>query len=327
MNILICAADPADRKLAAFAARSFPADAPPEILSDPAFSRSYRKKAQGAFVYFDAALGSDRVRELASRLDEVEDCGWGILDRKGESMDPAAWFFAGASDYVGPSLYKAGIGPERLEEALVYADLEYDEADAPTPSGGSSFPGWSALAEGADVPVRFCYAAVGNQKSLLERIGEKRLDRLREEFATFLDSWFKDSGGIVWIRETAGCLLLFPPQDVGMNPIMSAFRLLLDRALIGYEVFKLEVPLSFRFAFHAGRTMWQRPGATGKIVSEDVNFVFHLGTKAAGDGYVLVSSEAASDIPASLRDLFTGAGDYEGRSLIASKTFKDSSES
>ena len=177
--------------------------------------------------------------------------------------------------------------------------------------------------EGADVPVRFCYAAVGNQKSLLERIGEKRLDKLREDFAAFLEPWSKECGGIVWIRETAGSLLLFPPRDEGMNPVLAAFRLLLDRALIGYEVFKLEVPLTFRFAFHAGRTMWRKPGATGSIVAEDVNFVFHLGMKAAGDGYILVSDDARTSIPSSLGDLFAPAGDFEGRSLIASRRFKD----
>jgi hypothetical protein len=320
MSILICAADPADRKLAAFVARSFSGGEAPDIIGDASFSRSFRKRAQGAFVYFDAALGPDRVRELASKLDGIEDCGWGVLDREGASTDPAAWFFAGACDYVGPSLFKSGLGPERLDEALAYAGLSEDGSPS---SGGDSFPGWSALEEGSELRVRFCYAAVGNQKSLLERIGEKRLDKLREDFAAFLESWAKESCGIVWIRETAGCLLLFPPRDEGMNPVLAAFRLLLDRALIGYEVFKLEVPLSFRFAFHAGRTMWQRPGATGRIVSEDVNFVFHLGTKAAGDGYILASSDAEDAIPASLRDLFTAAGDFEGHNLLASKAFRD----
>ena len=97
----------------------------------------------------------------------------------------------------------------------------------------------------------------------------------------------------------------------------------LDRALIGYEVFKLEVPLTFRFAFHAGHTQWRKPGATGNVISEDVNFVFHLGMKAAGDGYILASADAERAVPECLRELFSEAGDYEGRSLIASRKFKD----
>jgi hypothetical protein len=320
MKLIICAAAPEDKKLVAFAARSFSRGFEVEILADPAFSRSCKKKAPDSFVYFEAGLGLDRVIELAAKLDGIEACGWGVLDREGESADPAAWFFAGASDYIGPALCKAGVGSERLGEALAYAGLAEERAADPDEE---AFPGWASLEEGASVSVRFLYAAIGNQKGLLERIGEKRLDKLREDFAAFLESWSKECGGIVWIRETAGCLMLFPPEDEGMNPVLAAFRLLLDRALVGYEIFKLEVPLTFRLAFHAGRTMWQRPGATGKIVSEDVNFVFHLGSKAAGDGYIVSSSETEKAIPACLRDLFAAAGDFEGRSLIASRRFKE----
>lgn len=328
MTILICSADPSDKRLAAFAAKSFPQGGATcggvELIADSAFARSHKKKAADAFVYFDAAMGRERVLELASKLEGAEGCGWGILDREGETGDPAAYFFAGASDFVGQALFKAGFGPGRLEEALAFAGLlEEGDGAGEDEAGEAGFPGWAALEEGADTAVRFCYAAIGYQKELLERIGDKRLNKLREDFASFLEPWSKECGGIVWIRESAGCLLLFPPKDEGMNPVLAAFRLLLDRALIGYEVFKLEAPLSFRFAFHAGRTMWRKPGATGSVVSEDVNFVFHLGMKAAGDGYLLLSADAEKAIPACLRDLFSGAGDFEGRALVASRKFKD----
>ncbi len=322
MRILICAADGEDKKLAAFAARCLSSQGGADLIADSAFARSIKKKAPNSFVYFDSGLGKERILELASKLGDLESCAWGVIDRTGESPDPAAFFFAGASDYIGAQLFKPGLGPGRLEEALAFSGL-YGAGTGAAKAEQAAFPGWAGLEEGASVPVRFCYAAIGNQKEILERIGEKRLGKLREDFAGFLESWSKECGGIVWIRETAGCLLLFPPRDEGMNPVLAAFRLLLDRALIGYEVFKLEVPLTFRFAFHEGRTMWRKPGATGNIVAEDVNFVFHLGTKAAGDGYVLASAEAAEAIPAYLRDLFAPAGDFEGRALLASRRFKD----
>jgi hypothetical protein len=320
MKILICAINPEDKKLSAFASRSLRSCGKAELIADSAFSRGYKKKAQGSFVYFDSELGKDRILELAAKLDKVESCAWGVIDRAGESEDPAGYFFAGASDYVGERLFKAGFAAGRLEEVLVYAGLAAEEC---AEAEAEAFPGWTKLEEGAEVPVRFCYVAVGNQKGLLERIGEKRLGKLREDFAAFLESWSKECGGIVWIRDTTGCLVLFPPKDEGMNPFLAAFRLLLDRALIGYEVFKLEVPLTFRFAFHKGHTMWRKPGATGNIVSEDVNFSFHLGTKAAGDGYILASADVEKVIPECLADLFSPAGDFEGRALVASRRFKD----
>jgi hypothetical protein len=324
MKLLICASESEGKKLSGFAARSLGDYGEAELVADSAFVRSAKKKAPGSFVYFDSSLGDDRILELASKLDDVEDCAWGVLDRTGVSIDPASFFFAGASDYVGPTLFKAGLGPGRLQQALDYSGLGPDgEGAAPTEDESEPFPGWAELAEGVEVPVRFCYAAIGDQRGLLEMIGEKRLGKLRDDFAAFLESWSKECGGIMWIRDPGGCLLLFPPKNEGLNPILAAFRLLLDRALIGYEVFKLEVPLTFRFAFHAGRTMWRRPGATGNIVSEDVNYAFHLGTKAAGDGYILVSREAERAIPGCIADLFSGAGDFEGRALVASRRFKD----
>jgi hypothetical protein len=322
VRVLICASEGEEKRLAAFALRSLDSCDSVEIVPAAAFARSAKKKAAGSFVYFDSAVGEGRVLELAARLEGIERCAWGIIDRAGEASDPAAYFFAGASDYVGPTLFKAGFGPGRLDEVLAYSGLAEGQVEEESVEP-EAFPGWAALEEGADAKVRFCYAAVGDQRSLLERIGEKRLDKLREDFAAFLESWSKECGGLVWIRETAGCLLLFPPQDEGMNPVLAAFRLLLDRAIVGYEVFKLEVPLTFRFAFHEGRTMWRKPGATGGVISEDVNFAFHLGTKAAGDGYLLASSEASTAIPPCLADLFSPAGDFEGRSLLASRRFKD----
>jgi hypothetical protein len=319
MKVYVCAADAEDKKLSAFASRHLAACGSSELIAEASFSRTGKKKAQDAFVYFDLGMGQERVLELASKLDEVESCAWGVIDRAGEAADPAAFFRAGASDYVGERLFKAGFPPGRLEELLDYAGFELEKCEPEE----EEFQGWSKLKEGAEVPVRFCYAAIGNQKGLFERIGEKRLGKLRDDFAAFLEPWSKECGGLVWIRDTAGCLVLFPPKDEGMNPLLAAFRLLLDRALIGYEVFKLEVPLTFRFAFHQGHTMWRKPGATGNIVAEDVNFAFHLGTKAAGDGYILASTDVEKAVPACLADLFSAAGDFEGRSLLASKRFKD----
>ena len=321
MRVVFFAADPDDRRLGSVLSRARPREVEFEILPLASFSRSYKKKAPGALVYLDAS-GMDEVRllECGARLGELPGCAWGAFDRGGELSDPAAVFRAGGKDYLGPALMKGGFEPSRVAAALAFAGL------GPAPAGAgteSAFPGWTSLNEGDTIDVRFCYAALGAQRELLEQIGEKRLYALRESFNDFLSPWAAEGGGIVWIREAAGSLVLFPPKDEGMNPVLAAFRLILDRAIVGYEVFNLEIPLTFRFAFHAGRTPWRRIGATGTIVAEDVNFVFHLGGKAAQDGSVLVSKAAADSVPACLKDLFVEAGDYEGRSLLASRRFKD----
>ncbi|HOX33070.1 MAG TPA: hypothetical protein PLB91_12120 [Spirochaetales bacterium] len=324
MRILVYAADPADRKLSGLLAKALPRGAELELLAYASFLKTYKKKAPGAFVYLDAGAEPDagRLADQGAKLASLALCAWGVVDRGGAIADPAILFFAGARDYIGKSLAREGLPPGRLGRALASAGLA--PAAAPSPdSAASAFPGWGALSPGDQVQVRFCYAAVGNQRELLERIGEKRLHKLKEDFAAFLEPWAKECGGIEWIRDQSGSLLLFPPKDEGMNPVLAAFRLLLDRALVGYEVFRLETPLSFRFAFHSGVTMWRPPGSTGTVVSDDVNFIFHLGTKAAADGAIVASEEAERSVPPFLRDLFSPAGDFEGRRLSASKRFRD----
>lgn len=324
MRVVVYAADPEERKLSGLIARAMPQGTELEILPFSSLARSYRKKAAGSFVYIEAAAEPDAARlvELGAKLSAVEGCAWGVIDKAGDIADPASLFFAGAKDYIGPRLVKSGVGSERVGCALAFAGMTSRRARADG-EPAAPFPGWGSLKVGDEIRVRFCYAAVGNQRELLERIGEKRLNKLKEDVASFLEPWAKECGGIVWIREPTGNLILFPPRDEGMNPVLAAFRLLLDRALVGYEVFRLETPLTFRFAFHAGATMWRPPGSTGTIVSDDVNFIFHLGMKAADDGVVFVSDEAERSVPAYLRDLFAVAGDFEGRRLSASKRFRD----
>jgi len=321
MRLLVCSADPGSRKLAAFLRKSELSDADAEIVSPAWLSRSFKTKARGAFVYFFLPeLGERKALSLASKLAAAEDIAWGVMDPAGEAEDPAAFFFAGARDYIGPRLFKDGAGPKRLAAAIAFASARGGCRDDPA---APEFAGWDSLAEGDQFEARFCYAALADQEGLSERIGEKRLGKLKDEFASFLESWSRESGGILWIREAGGCLLLFPPADAQANPILSAFRLLLDRVLVGYEVFRLQVPLSFRFAFHAGRASWRRRGATGTIVSDDVNYVFHLGQRTESDGLIVVSETAERAIPACLQDLFSRAGSFEGRQLHVSRRFTD----
>lgn len=297
-----------------------------ELVLPSSFGRTKRKRSGADFVYFDAAaVPPARLAELSAKMEGG--APWGVLDPYGAVEDPAALLRSGASDYLGPALLRRGaaVTGERVREAASFAARRAASAGArkACDDGGAgrdaAFPGWGKLVEGETYRFLFCFASIADQGRVQARIGERRMDALRAAFRDHLDGWARERGGIVWIHDAASNLLLFPipPADGGAGePLLGAFRMVLDQILLGYETFRMEVPLGFRFAFHSGEAPWKRPGATGSVVSEHVNFIYHLGARGAPRSALVVSEDAGPE-PAFLADLFEDAGAFEGRRLRA----------
>lgn len=296
----------------------FPAKVEVETMAISSLKRSVERRAD-RFVYLDArGLGNEALLEAAAWLSGRSEIAWGVLDPDGAVADPAALFFAGAADYLGPGVLP--VDETRLRCALARA---HRDDEAPEPEQARSFPGWSKLREGKEYDFLFCHAAIGEADRLRDAIGEKRLAKLRESFAAHMAEIAEGLDGKAWILESHGLLLVFPPKATSDSPVLAAFELLLDRALVGYEVFKLEVPLTFRFAFHAGKAPWRPPGATGTVVSEDVNFIFHLANRGGHDGRITLSAACADAIPPQLSDIFLPGSAFEGYDTLVSRRFLD----
>lgn len=296
----------------------FPARVEVETMAISGLKRSVERRAD-RFVYLDArGLEREALLDAAAWLSGRPGIAWGVVDPDGEVADPAALFFAGATDYLGPGILP--VDETRLRIALGRA---HRDDEAPEPETARSFPGWAKLREGKEYDFLFCHAAIGEPDRLREAIGEKRLAKLKEAFAAHMAEIAEGIDGKAWILDSQGLLLAFPPKDLPDSPVLAAFELLLDRALVGYEVFKLEVPLTFRFAFHAGKAPWRPPGATGTVVSEDVNFIFHLANRGGHDGRITLSQACADAVPSQLADVFQPAPAFEGHEILISRRFLD----
>lgn len=295
-------------------------------------SRIGKPKGDLDFAYFDsAALSAAKLSGLGDKLGP--DQNWGVLDKAGAVADPAALFHGGAADYLGPQLLKRGARPivaERLRSALALARRSALGAEAiveGTAASGAAmrsypaFPGWGKLKVETCYPFEFVFAALGDQRALMSRFGEKGLDRIRADFSRYIEAWAEERGGKLWIRDASTNLLLFPATEEPVSPITDLLRLQLDRVLIGYEVFRVDIPLRFRFALHEGDAPWREPGNTGTVVSEHVNFIYHLGMKAIEDGRIGVSDAAFRLIPEGLASLFRDAPDFEDHRVRQSLTF------
>ena len=127
---------------------------------------------------------------------------------------------------------------------------------------------------------------------------------------------------LLWMQ-SEGCLLYLVPVE-GSRPesmIEALLRLFMDLPLIAIERFALPVSFPLVCAIHRGELPFVPPGATASLVSEPVNFIFHLGAKRAEPGRITLSVDAQAAIPATLEDLFMAMGSFEGRDILASRRF------
>jgi hypothetical protein len=103
----------------------------------------------------------------------------------------------------------------------------------------------------------------------------------------------------VW-KEYDG-VLLFPFDGTRLSALIPAARLFLNRVLINLEHFPGMPPVSWRMGLHVGNTTYRAPGETGAIVSEALNFVFHLGERELAPGDFAITGPALAFAPEKIR--------------------------
>jgi len=261
---------------------------------------------------------------------------WGVIDGEGTITDPAALFQEGAGDYIGPALLTdKSLDPARFKRVLAFRALPKEPAQGDKPTDitktiepGSpkkevdNFPGWSKLKPGETKTFHFLYAAPAEAAALKVKIGEQRYSALRERIKAHLLQAFSHADAIIWMQTDSYFLFLIPPDEARACAATEAcVRILLNLSLLSAESFGLETPLQLVFALHRGKTPYQAPGRTGTVVSEDINFIHHLGMKKAEAGRLSVTEDAASAVPLPFGDMFVDAGDFEGKKYRRSLRF------
>lgn len=287
------------------------------------------------YVDFSGLDEEARRKALMTIKRRCAEEAWGVIDPEGALDDPAALFFSGASDYLGPAACCAGIDKARLRAVLAFAETRR----ASTTSGeglvvlnGPSscdeipqtpFSGWKSILPGTVYPFFFLYVSVSAQLNLKTRLGEAGYVTFRDRLRLLTQQTLADAEPLLWMETDASALYLIPPHAANVAAATEAcFRMLLGAPLLGYERLYLPFPITFSFSMHYGSTEFAAPGKTGTIVSDAVNFSYHLGAKRAGPGRLTISADAAKlAITSAFEDLFTSAGIFEGRGVLHSRRF------
>jgi hypothetical protein len=313
-----------------------------EIL--PAASLKKHSPSPDDFSYLDiTGIGPAELKKTLALLKKrCSSSRWGIIDPKGQCSDPAFLFFEGASDYIGPRAL-AGLSKKRLTAAASWRDaLSGSEPDAADTAGAAKsrareekrkksvrfpsgkFAGWKSMRTGTVAPFFFLYVALSSgNDNIRTRLGEKAFTTVRNRLRDYLQQRFQEASALLWMESESTFLFLVPPRaNYGKAALAAGLKIILAAPLIGIENLGLSIPVNFTLALHYGKTPFQAPGKTGTVVSDAVNFVFHLGSKYAEPDRLSISSEIPDEvIPPGLRGLFAAAGEYEGFAVRHSRRF------
>jgi hypothetical protein len=294
------------------------------------------KSTEGDIAYLD--ISGLSAAELKKHTAKLKKCGssWGIIDPKGENSDPAAFFFEGAADYLSDKTLKT-ITKKRLAAPMVRAEgLKAGNAASGGPGAkgeagktasvlpAGKFEGWKSIHSGSTEPFFFLYISVSaGDSSLRSRLGEKNFTIIQNRLRDFLQQAFGEANALLWMENEKSFLYLIPPRaEFGKAAIEAGFKIILGSNLIAVEKLGLTIPVNFTAAIHYGKTIFQAPGKTGTVVSDAVNYVFHLGAKRAeSDRLTLSDAVPHNAIPEGLKDLFIDAGVFEGMEISHSRRF------
>ena len=257
---------------------------------------------------------------------------WGIIDPKGSSEDPALFFFEGASDYINHTTIKKGLSKKRFlmalscvrsgitSEANKLGDKDAVKRKTPKLPAGK-FEGWKSIRTGSEGSFFFLFISIKGAASLRTMLGENTFSFVRNKLREILNQELSEADALLWMETETNSLFLVPPKQAsGMAAIEAALKMALNSRLIAIEKLGLSIPVDFTFAFHYGKTLFQAPGKTGTVISESVNYIFHLGLKKAEAGRLTISGDVPEEaLPDGLKDLFIPAGAFEGIPISHSK--------
>ncbi|MDR1239201.1 MAG: hypothetical protein LBK27_03730 [Treponema sp.] len=309
--------------------------ASPQMLSLDALAK-HRPEGGDLSLLDISGLAADELKKACSRLKKT--CAasdWGIVDPRGEAPDPAAFFFEGASDYIGPGLIKGGWNKKRMAAALSWRqDAPRAAADSAASAGsenggarkfpGGKFEGWKSIHTGTTASFLFLFFSLSGTSNLRAHLGERAITAVQNRLRDTLQQNLQESQALLWMESEFSSLFLVPPRGPNARAAVEAsLRMIAGCRLIGIEKLGLSMPINFTFALHYGKTVFRAPGKTGTIVSDAVNYIFHLGNKKAEPGRLTISADVSGEaIPERLKDLFVPAGIYEELPIRHSRLFR-----
>jgi hypothetical protein len=283
-----------------------------EHLSTEDYLTRVTPYVKGWFIYFDITKFTNRMRnQLLKFIQDHENLRFGIVDPGSLIEDPAQLILQGASDYIGKSMLGKSIPLSRFTLALDFYESEETE-DNET----SQYWDWNSLNEHQEYTFIFLFIEIDLPEDWIQKSGREHLDQVMKYFYKHLNSRMKNLNGRLWIETERGGLVLIPHINDGEESIIECFKIVLDRLQISAEDYPYNMLISYRMALHLGKTVYRKKGSTGSVISDSVNYIFHLGKQYLEEGQFSCTEEIFQDCPEALQNYFYEDEEFQDKRIF-----------
>jgi len=278
-------------------------------------------------TYLDIeTFGAEGIKKEIKFLSRQEEIYPGILDLKNKIDDPASLFHMGICDYMGKKICSEPIQGKRIKQLLEFSQrgLNNSSESAPEPEKKTVKNGmkkerispnaqmvpdgdWSKIKNGKSYIFCFMFIELDLTSDWKKKSGPTHLKKIKDAFQNYVQNAITPINGKIWMWNEYGGLVLFPYVDGPCAMVLESTKLMVNKAIASCEKFHFKSSISYRIGLHIGET--------GTIISDTVNFIFHLGQKFAKPGNLYITKPVYELTYKGLKDLFLESDDFEGRKI------------
>ena len=277
-------------------------------------------------------------------ISSVEEYGWrqhlkslqknnpnirlGILDPAGVIPDVGELFHRGIADYLGKQALKKGVTTKRIKDVFAFKPCHEEEntgtgsvvrrkkeAPAVRPDWRPVTGGWKEVQSGLEYTFSILYVRLDMMEDWRKKAGQGHINEVQRIFHDHIENVFSYVGGRIWMWMNDAGLVLVPFDGRSCPALIPAIRLVLNRDINSIELYKYNSPISYTMALHIGNTFYKTRGKTGDIISDTINFIFHLAKHYTKPGHLYLTDAVYPFIPGGFKDLFSPCEPFEGTGM------------
>ena len=281
-----------------------------EIHPPQELRKVIRDQSNGTIVYLDISGMEPRTLTRTLRYLAKEPIPAAVIDPKHEIKDVAELFRMGFFDYLNRPVLKVGVKPSRLCDVFTFAGISDNGAHIDRTQWKLSGDSWKGIRSGQEYTFLFMFIELDLNQEWKKKSGRQLIDDVLRTFHSQINKTIAPHNGRIWMWMDLGGVILFPFNGKTVEAVRSCIRLVYNRNITSAEAYDYNTLITFRVAMHIGNTIYKTRGQTGTIISDTVNFVFHLGQQFAQPGNCYITDEVFSLVPDPLKTCFTDPGSF-----------------